>query len=408
MTSKQFARFVPAIREPIVVTIDGPAGVGKSTLASRLAEELELAYLDTGAMFRTVAMRLGPDGVERAEQATEHDPGLEALLSSCVFALEGAGAHTRLLYNGSVPGDEIRSEEAGMMAAKIAANTQVRDFLKKAQQGLGASVSLVAEGRDMGTVVFPGAFCKIFLDADPMVRAKRRYLQLLEMGRVSQLEELAEQIRRRDQQDRERAVAPLRPAHDACVIDTSHKDIEAVYVDIREALEQANLNAVPPAVPMRRKEKTLSRDETMELLGRAEYGILAVGGDDAWPYAVPLSFVLMNDAVYFHCAREGRKADAMTRNNRVCFTVVGETQPVYDGSFSTYFESAVVFGRVVLVEEAREKTDSLMALALKYLPDDMDKAEGDINRFFARTAVYRISLDQVTGKAKRKKEKKPA
>lgn len=404
MSSPEAPRITPATPNPFVVTIDGPAGVGKSTLAKRLAEDLEVAYLDTGAMFRTLAVRLGPGGVERAERAGEFDPELASLLASGLFALEGAGAQTRLLYKGHLVGEEIRSEEAGMMAARIAVNAQVRDFMKKAQQALGASVSLVAEGRDMGTVVFPHALCKIFLDADPMVRAKRRYLQLLETGRACRLEELAEQIRQRDEQDRNRAVAPLRPAEDARLIDTSNKNIDEVYVDMREALDAAILEAAPPAVPMRRKNRALSPDEAMELLGRAEYGTLAVVDKSSWPYAVPLSFVLMDGALYFHCAREGRKVEALAHDNRVCFTVVGATQPVYDGSFSTYFESAMVFGRAGPVENEKEKTDALRALAEKYLPGHMDKAEGDIRKSFARTAVYRITLERVTGKAKRKKE----
>ena len=385
-----------------VITIDGPAGVGKSTLAKRLAGDLGVAYLDTGAMFRTVALRLGFDGTERARCAEGHDRELAEQLAACVFSLEGTGVDTGLLCNGRVVGNEIRSEEAGMMAARIGGNPQVREYLKEAQRRLGSVYSLVAEGRDMGTVVFPGAFCKIFLDADPMVRAERRYRQLLEMGKPCQFDELVGQIRERDAQDRSRAVAPLRAASDAVVIDTSRKDIETVYGDIMDALEQAGRDAAPKERAIRRKDRAQGEAENLALLAGAEYGVLGLV-DGCWPYAVPLSFVLMDGALYFHCAREGRKIDVLAANSRACFTVVGATLPVYDGGFSTYYKSVMVFGRVTPVEDDDEKTRVLFALAEKYLPADMDKAEKDLTRSFKRTAVYKIAMEQVTGKAKRAK-----
>lgn len=387
---------------PRVITIDGPAGVGKSTLAKRLAGDLDVAYLDTGAMFRTVALRLGFDASEQTRHAPEHDKALAGLLASCVFSLEGVGADTRLLCNGRIVGDEIRSEEAGMMAARIGGNPQVREYLKQEQRRLGGAYSLVAEGRDMGTVVFPEAFCKIFLDADPLVRAERRYRQLWEMGAPCRLDELAEQIRERDKQDRGRAVAPLRPASDAVIIDTSSKDIEAVYQDIKDALERSRRDAAPQERAIRRKDRVQGEAENFDLLARAEYGVLALV-DGRRPYAVPLSFVLMDGALYFHCACEGRKVDAIAGDSEGCFTVVGATRPVYDGGFSTYYESVMVFGRVTPVDGREEKVRALYALAEKYLPGDMDKAEKDIARSFKRTAVYRIAIGRMTGKAKRVK-----
>lgn len=387
---------------PRVITIDGPAGVGKSTLAKRLAGDIGVAYLDTGAMFRTVALRLGSDVSEQARHAPEHDKALAGLLASCVFSLEGVGVDTRLLCNGKIVGDEIRSEEAGMMAARIGGNPQVREYLKQEQRRLGGAYSLVAEGRDMGTVVFPEAFCKIFLDADPLVRAERRYRQLWEMGVPCRLDELAEQIRERDKQDRGRAVAPLRPASDAVIIDTSSKDIEAVYQDIRDALERSRRDASPQERAIRRKDRVQEEAENFDLLTRAEYGVLALV-DGRSPYAVPLSFVLMDGALYFHCACEGRKADIIADGSEGCFTVVGSTRPVYDGGFSTYYESVMVFGRVTPVDGREEKVRALYALAEKYLPGDMDKAEKDVARSFKRTAVYRIAIGRMTGKAKRAK-----
>jgi cytidylate kinase len=379
------------------ITLDGPAGVGKSTLAARVAEELGIACLDTGAMFRVVALHLAasPGGLPGEE--TERARRLE----ECSFSLRGVGRATRLLCNGTHVGEEIRSEEAGMLAARVALLPVVRDFLKRAQQGLGEEFCLVAEGRDMGTVVFPNALCKIYLEADPEIRAARRCAQLRQQGLPCDMDTLAEQIRLRDAQDRERAIAPLRPAADAHRIDTSHKDIDAVFAEIMRAVAASREKSLPSRPP-RRKDRSISLPESLALLERGEYGVLALV-DGGSPYAVPLSYALMDGALYFHCAREGRKVDAMQAAPEVCLTVVGDTEPVYQADFSTYYESVMVFGRVSPVDEGEEKHRALLALARKYLPDHMDKAEDAIRHSNKRTAVYRISLNRVTGKAKRKK-----
>lgn len=390
-------------QQPMIITLDGPAGVGKSTLAKRVAARLGVAYLDTGAMFRTAALVLKQRGVLVADASDYDGAALAEALSGCVFTLEGSGEQTKLFCNGRLVGDAIRTEEVGMLAARIAGNAQVRDFLKQAQQRLGGTLSLVAEGRDMGTVVFPNARCKIFLDADPDVRADRRCRQLRELGEPCDRAALKEQIRRRDEQDRNRAIAPLRPASDARLIDTSHKDIEAVFADIMHAVSEAAHADNPPDVPLRRKDRAMPREDALALLARAEYGVLAVDEGKGWPYAVPLSFVLMDGALYVHSACEGRKIAALERNDRVCFTVVGATKPVYVTDFTTYYESVVVQGRATPVTDEREKYESLIRLAEKYLPEHMDKAERDIRRSFKRTAVVKISLDLVTGKAKRPK-----
>ena len=207
----------------LVVTIDGPAGVGKSTMAKRLARELGIPYLDTGAMFRAVAWKLG-------EGAWDWDESrLEAALSGFEFALSGTGEASTLSLNGAVIGDEIRTERVGMWASNVATLPAVRACLKRAQQDLGARFSLVAEGRDMGTVVFPGAGHKFFLDASVEERAHRRYLQLLELGKPADEAELREQIARRDHQDRNRAEAPLKAAPDAEIIDTTPLSPDEVF-----------------------------------------------------------------------------------------------------------------------------------------------------------------------------------
>ncbi len=208
---------------PRIITLDGPAGVGKSTLAKRLAEELRIPFLDTGAMFRIAAFNLGENALGLPEGE------LSARLDCLEFTLEGSGNNSVLRCNGKVCGQEIRSEEIGLLSSRFAALPAVRSFLKKSQQSLGRRFDLVAEGRDMGTEVFTFATRKFFLDASPRVRALRRMLQLEQQGVRENLEKLEAQIIERDNMDRNRAVAPLRPAEDAIVIDTSNLDENAVF-----------------------------------------------------------------------------------------------------------------------------------------------------------------------------------
>jgi len=215
----------------MIVTLDGPAGVGKSTLAKRLAGELGLAFLDTGAMFRAAAYTLG-------EGAWDWTQGiLQQKLGDFEFSLRGSGKDTELLLNGQPLPEAIRSEETGRWASQLAVVPSVRAFMKMAQIFLGQTTPLVAEGRDMGTVVFPDAAHKFFLDADPDERARRRCRQLGSQGRPADFAAIAASIRQRDEQDRSRSIAPLKPASDAMVVDTTHltetEVLEAVLDRVR-------------------------------------------------------------------------------------------------------------------------------------------------------------------------------
>lgn len=155
---------------------------------------------------------------------------------------------------------------------------------------------------------------------------------------------------------------------------------------------------------MRRKDRAISKEVSEELLRGGDYGILSSVDSGGQPYATPLSYVYFDDAIYFHSAKIGQKMDNITGEPRVCFTVVGDTLPLYDSSFSTLFESVMIFGTAALVEDDEEKTRVLMLLCEKYLPDHMDKAPGDIEHSFKRTAVVKIHVEHMTGKAKIKPE----
>ncbi len=215
---------------PLIITIDGPAGVGKTTIARQLAGNLGIAYLDTGSMFRAVGWML-------AQGNLVHDQDtIMKFLADIRFDLEGRGWDSFITLNKQKLGLEIRTEEVGMWASNVGKLEIVRNFLKKAQQIIGASTSLVAEGRDMGSVVFPDARYKFFLDASPGVRAARRQSQLAGMGNQTDYGTILDQIIKRDEQDRNRPIAPLKPAPDAIIIDTSFISPDAVFNEIRKYL----------------------------------------------------------------------------------------------------------------------------------------------------------------------------
>jgi CMP/dCMP kinase len=219
-----------------VVAIDGPSGSGKGTLAERLAAELGWHYLDSGSLYRIVALA-AIDGAVPLDDAD----AVAALVGKLDIRFEGAAEGRRVTVNGRDRGAEIRAEPISVAASRVASMPPVRAAVLELQRAFRRAPGLVTDGRDMGTVVFPDAALKLFLDAAPEERAQRRYKQLKDKGLSVSLAGLLESIRERDTRDRERAVAPLIAAADAIVIDSTSMGPDAVYALALRLIEERAL-----------------------------------------------------------------------------------------------------------------------------------------------------------------------
>ncbi len=202
-----------------IIAIDGPSGTGKGTLASRLAGRLGWHCLDSGALYRVLGL-----AAQQAGLNLKDGDALASLAGALPVSFDGE----RVMLGDQDVSAAIRSERAGGSASLVATHPEVRAALLEWQRRQARPPGLVADGRDMGTVVFPGAGLKVFLDASPEERAKRRYKQLIEKGLDANLLGLVEDIRARDERDRNRPVAPLRPAADAVRVDSTRMSIDEV------------------------------------------------------------------------------------------------------------------------------------------------------------------------------------
>jgi len=209
-----------------IIAIDGPSASGKGTIAERVAEKLGFHVLDSGALYRLTALFAMRQGVSLAD---------EAAVAALAASLPAEFRQGEIWLAGENVGQAIRAEEVGEGASKVAALPAVRVALLARQRAYAQAPGLVADGRDMGTIVFPEAGTKIFLTASPEARAERRYKQLIEKGNSANLSALVRDMRARDERDTQRAVAPLKPAPDAQVLDSTAMNIDQVVEAVLES-----------------------------------------------------------------------------------------------------------------------------------------------------------------------------
>jgi cytidylate kinase len=216
----------------MIVAIDGPSGAGKSTLAKRVAKELRFTYLDTGAIYRALALKILRRGVDLNDTAA-----LSAIVSDSDIDLRGSNGQLQVFLDGEDVSASIRTPEVSQMASKASAVAMVRHRLLDFQRELGRRGNVVAEGRDIGTVVFPDAQVKIYLDASVEERARRRCDELRAAGREVSLAETIREMTERDERDSERDIAPLRKADDALALDSSGLTADEVAESVLQLIE---------------------------------------------------------------------------------------------------------------------------------------------------------------------------
>jgi cytidylate kinase len=205
------------------IAIDGPAGAGKSTIAKLVAKKLNFIYVDTGAMYRAIALYMLKNGVDCADEAA-----VSAQVKNIDITIQYQDGAQQVILNGENVSGQIRTEEAGNTASAVSVYPAVRAHLLDLQRGLAAKNNVIMDGRDIGTCILPDADAKVFLTASSSVRAQRRYKELAEKGITCNLQEIEQDIIERDERDMNRAIAPLKQAEDAVLVDGSDLTIEQV------------------------------------------------------------------------------------------------------------------------------------------------------------------------------------
>ncbi len=211
------------------IAIDGPAGAGKSSIAKRVAKEMSFVYVDTGAMFRTMAYYFLQNGIDTADETQ-----VAANCDKIEIRIEYKNDEQHIFLNGTDVSTEIRKEEVGNNASIVAKYSVVREKLLQLQRNMAETSNVIMDGRDIGTVVLPNAEVKIFLTASSRVRAERRYKELVEKGEVCNLDDIEKDIIARDEQDMNRDIAPLKQAEDAVLVDSSYMTIDEVVETIQK------------------------------------------------------------------------------------------------------------------------------------------------------------------------------
>lgn len=218
----------------ISIAIDGPGGAGKSTIAKRLAKELGFYYVDTGAIYRTVAYFLDLLGISPKDV-----DGVERYIDELTVEIEyDEDGLQHMIMNGMDVSEDIRTPEISLKASDVSAHAVVRDMLLDMQRDVAKKHNVIMDGRDIGTVVLPRAQVKIFLTASAEERAKRRFLELQAKGKKDSYEQVLKELEKRDYQDSHREIAPLKQAKDAIVVDTSQLDIDGVVAAIRQIVQE--------------------------------------------------------------------------------------------------------------------------------------------------------------------------
>ena len=226
---------ISSLRFP-VICIDGPSGAGKGTVAWRLAQALGYQLLDSGALYRIVGLKAFEAGLITADASQVIDEMAVLALTQSLniaFVPNNESGRVDIIVNGEAVGEQVRNETIGGYASQIAVFPKVRQALLTLQQDMASRSGLVADGRDMGTVVFPDADVKVFLTASAEARAERRVTQLVNAGQTADFAAILATIKERDDRDENRSTAPSKPAEDALLLDSSHLDADAVYEQVK-------------------------------------------------------------------------------------------------------------------------------------------------------------------------------